>query len=730
MPHKEHEESTKFDEGGVKTPSSPCHNGIIEEEGLVIKGPKAATLTPIPKSQQHEVNIAHFVVNTENVLTCDESRDETRGVEQEGEEKGLVGNPSPMKHDDNKPAGLFRTTVNKRQIYGVHEYGKSYRDALCEHHQDIVEAKVEKTSFVKSKEKKKADFNSEILSHKIGKMEDVSITPHPAWEADMWGTIQDISLQGYVVPVDLLYDRKEVFGIITPCTWLKEKLMENYFEIIMYANMVMKDSTLQGQGATSLINGEDTHGSINECLVAQVGLKVEDFKGFIVKLADGHSMQCTKMCSQLQVALEPYEVCADFYVMADLGIMLGVQWWHSLGELTLNYQRMEISFMDKGKKITLQGMLPETLQISYLVEDIISWESHFCSLSKITADWKSLISAEYVKNKFANVVFEGEISKERYKVMDGLILYKNRVYLVPESRVKNMILRVVHDTPWADHPGHFMRHDKGEGNSDFSLYGLLTHGSMREPKEVRAKGNNYDKLAAVHMATKEENDGSIFQFYDPMMRYGFCLDYLVFISSESHNVWGYLEIQNLEKLSLKSHMEFEFHLKNDEIKIHGNAKEAESLRFKAKITADFNCRPAVPKFSAYVNQISVLTLFMELLFFVKFQSGSCYTMIIGLNLQKSDLGLPLAAMNNSVFSFFECIPSWNNEKGRFQLNGGIKSDYDVLFSDLYILIFERKMHEYNCFWDSTIEVKESLMWLRCFIKDAISYFIRGCGTSK
>ncbi|KAH9292404.1 hypothetical protein KI387_042411, partial [Taxus chinensis] len=173
---------------------------------------------------------------------------------------------------------------------------------------------------------------------------------------------------------------------------------------------------------------------------------------------------------------------------------------------------------------------------------------------------------------------------------------------------------------------------KFEGNSDFSLYGLLTHGSMREPKEVRAKGNNYDKLAAVHMATKEENDGSIFQFYDPMMR------------------------------------------------------------------------PVVPKFSAYVNQISVLTLFMELLFFVKFQSGSCYTMIIGLNLQKSDLGLPLAAMNNNVFSFFECIPSWNNEKGRFQLNGGIKSDYDVLFSDLYILIFERKMHEYSCLWDNTIEV--------------------------
>ncbi|KAH9292225.1 hypothetical protein KI387_042597, partial [Taxus chinensis] len=141
------------------------------------------------------------------------------------------------------------------------------------------------------------------------------------------------------------------------------------------------------------------------------------------------------------------------------------------------------------------------------------------------------------------------IGNERFEIMDGIIHYKNGVYLASKSRVKNMIVWVVHDAPWADQPGYFMRHKKGEGkdfsfslclwngrnlmkenasmtclrqhkldgNSDFFLYELLTHGSMREPKEVWEKGSNYDKLAVVHMATKEENDGSIFQFYDPMM---------------------------------------------------------------------------------------------------------------------------------------------------------------------------------------------------------------------
>ncbi|KAH9308597.1 hypothetical protein KI387_036508, partial [Taxus chinensis] len=58
---------------------------------------------------------------------------------------------------------------------------------------------------------------------------------------------------------------------------------------------------------------------------------------------------------------------------------------------------------------------------------------------------------------------------------------------------------------------------KFEGNSEFSLYGLSTHAPIRERKEVRAKGNHYDKLAAAYMATKVENDVSIFQFYDPLM---------------------------------------------------------------------------------------------------------------------------------------------------------------------------------------------------------------------
>ncbi|KAH9318580.1 hypothetical protein KI387_020349, partial [Taxus chinensis] len=96
------------DQEGELNSSSNSHmtirEGVIKEEELVVKRYKAMTLAPIPKNQLHKVNIAHFVVNTKNALTCDESRNEARVLSMLGKRKGLVGNPSPIKNDDIKLA--------------------------------------------------------------------------------------------------------------------------------------------------------------------------------------------------------------------------------------------------------------------------------------------------------------------------------------------------------------------------------------------------------------------------------------------------------------------------------------------------------------------------------------------------------------------------------------------------------------------------------------------------
>jgi hypothetical protein len=90
-----------------------------------------------------------------------------------------------------------------------------------------------------------------------------------------------------------------------------------------------------------------------------------------------------------------------------------------------------------------------------IVADALSRRLATCSLMEISADWKSHLLVEYSKNKFACEVMDGKIQDDRYRVIDDVIFYKDRVYLVPDLRLKKKILTAVHDSPLAGHQGFF-----------------------------------------------------------------------------------------------------------------------------------------------------------------------------------------------------------------------------------------------------------------------------------
>lgn len=77
-----------------------------------------------------------------------------------------------------------------------------------------------------------------------------------------------------------------------------------------------------------------------------------------------------------------------------------------------------------------------------------------------------------------------------------------------------------------------------------------------------------------------------------------------------------------------------------------------NLELRANKFADFNHRPANLHFPAYVRQFLVSTLLMNLSFSIRFQFDSCYTIVLMLNMQESDSGLPLAVMNNCELILF------------------------------------------------------------------------------
>jgi hypothetical protein len=62
------------------------------------------------------------------------------------------------------------------------------------------------------------------------------------------------------------------------------------------------------------------------------------------------------------------------------------------------------------------------------------------SLMDISEDWKSLLLVEYSKNKFPCEVLDGQVTDDRYRVVDDVIYYKDRIYLVPGSHIRQKIM--------------------------------------------------------------------------------------------------------------------------------------------------------------------------------------------------------------------------------------------------------------------------------------------------
>jgi hypothetical protein len=60
---------------------------------------------------------------------------------------------------------------------------------------------------------------------------------------------------------------------------------------------------------------------------------------------------------------------------------------------------------------------------------------------------------EYSKNQFACQLMDGKMQDDNFRVMDDIIYYKGRIFLVLESAFKAKILQACHDSPVTGHQG-------------------------------------------------------------------------------------------------------------------------------------------------------------------------------------------------------------------------------------------------------------------------------------
>ena len=55
---------------------------------------------------------------------------------------------------------------------------------------------------------------------------------------------------------------------------------------------------------------------------------------------------------------------------------------------------------------------------------------------------------------------DGQVQDERYRIIDDIIYYKSRIYLVPESTLRKKIIHATHESPLSGHQGFLKTYRK------------------------------------------------------------------------------------------------------------------------------------------------------------------------------------------------------------------------------------------------------------------------------
>ena len=88
-----------------------------------------------------------------------------------------------------------------------------------------------------------------------------------------------------------------------------------------------------------------------------------------------------------------------------------------------------------------------------VVEYSLSRRPGALSLMSMDTYWKAQLLVEYSKDRFACEILDGKVTDERFRVMDEIIYYQDWIFLTRDSRLKENIFHVAHDSPLSGHQG-------------------------------------------------------------------------------------------------------------------------------------------------------------------------------------------------------------------------------------------------------------------------------------
>ena len=103
---------------------------------------------------------------------------------------------------------------------------------------------------------------------------------------------------------------------------------------------------------TVLVDTGSSHNFISSIIATRTGLQGMEIGSLLVRVASGDELRCEEVIREVEVHVQGVPLTVDFYVLqlSCLDVVLGVAWLKSVGRVQMDYGRMIMKFIMRGKK--------------------------------------------------------------------------------------------------------------------------------------------------------------------------------------------------------------------------------------------------------------------------------------------------------------------------------------------------------------------------------------------
>jgi hypothetical protein len=139
------------------------------------------------------------------------------------------------------------------------------------------------------------------------------------------------------------------------------------FEPLISLNALASFSTLQtlkligyikNMKVIILVDSGNTHNFIHHFLSQEFNCYIRALNNFQIIVANGGSMKCGGHCENVLLQIGQYNLKYHMFVigMGGFDIVLGVEWLHTLGPITMYFKELTMQFQQESQQYKFQGI--------------------------------------------------------------------------------------------------------------------------------------------------------------------------------------------------------------------------------------------------------------------------------------------------------------------------------------------------------------------------------------